>query len=90
MLPSEDNPKVYEVARMLPPGTHRYFYSKLGEVCIAKDQCVMAGRPIGPSKKEYFTLDKYRTKEQIEAENNRIKKEAEKKSMRKMDLKTKI
>jgi len=29
--------KVYDVTRMLPPGTHRYFYSVDGKVKVAKE-----------------------------------------------------
>ena len=37
LLPTEDNPKVFEVFRRLPPGNHRYFFTVGGEVTIAKD-----------------------------------------------------
>ena len=38
MMPQDDNPKEYEVYRMLPPGAHRYFFSIDGKVKVAKDQ----------------------------------------------------
>ena len=36
MLPSLGNPDIYELARMLPPGSHRYFFTYRGELVVAK------------------------------------------------------
>ena len=37
MLPQKKNEKVYEVYRMLPPGTHKYFFTVANEIKVAKD-----------------------------------------------------
>jgi len=37
MLACEDNEKVYECYRMLPPGKHKYYYSIGGDIRVAKD-----------------------------------------------------
>jgi hypothetical protein len=65
MLPSSADPKIYELARMLPPGSHRYFFTYRGELVIARDQeksLNAMGPSFEPPKKEYFTLDLYKTK----------------------------
>jgi hypothetical protein len=39
MLPEdEDNPKMYVAYRMLPPGTHKYFYTVANNLTVAIDQ----------------------------------------------------
>ena len=38
LMTTEADEKVYEIYRMLPPGSHRYFYSVDGKVSVAKDQ----------------------------------------------------
>ena len=38
MLPDENNPNLYEIWRMLPPGKHKYFYSVGNSIQVAKDQ----------------------------------------------------
>ena len=38
MLPQTRNENVYEVYRMLPPGSHKYFFTVAGQVRVAKDQ----------------------------------------------------
>jgi hypothetical protein len=36
MLPEDDNPKVYSVYRMLPPGTHKYFFTVVNKLTVSK------------------------------------------------------
>jgi len=35
--PDDEHHKLYEVFRMLPPGTHKYFYTKGVQIVVAKD-----------------------------------------------------
>lgn len=37
LLPSKENKSIYEVYRMLPPGSHKYYFSVGNQVVIAKD-----------------------------------------------------
>ena len=37
MMPDDKQPSVYVVHRMLPPGTHKYFYSNANVMTVAKD-----------------------------------------------------
>jgi hypothetical protein len=37
MVPKPSNPCVYELTRMLPPGTTRYFFTHMGRVVVARD-----------------------------------------------------
>lgn len=37
MLPDEQDPKAYVTYRMLPPGTHKYFYSVANKMTVALD-----------------------------------------------------
>ena len=77
MLPSKYDPKVYEVVRMLPPGSHRYFYTYNDTLVAAHDQKKKQGPVKNLEKKEYLNLDKYvtlETQKKIEDQENAEKK----------------
>ena len=57
MLPASDDEGLYEVYRMLPPGSHKYFFTRAGEVKVAKDQ-QRTEKPPAKQKKMYLDLSK--------------------------------
>ena len=54
MLAKNEENKVYEVYRMLPPGKHRYFYSVGTEVRVAKNQLQTSETLDKKERKEYI------------------------------------
>lgn len=56
LLPTEDNPKVFEVYRRLPPGNHRYFFTVGGEVKIAKDHRAVVNDGIKRPRRELLQI----------------------------------
>jgi hypothetical protein len=56
LLPTEDDPKVFEVYRRLPPGNHRYFFTVGGEVTIAKDHQVIVNDGMKRPKRELLQI----------------------------------
>ena len=56
MLPDEDNPNLYEIWRMLPPGKHKYFYSVGNSIQVAKDQPQGDGLDKNLTKSQFLDL----------------------------------
>ena len=57
MMKSESG-REYEVYRMLPPGSHQYFFSINGEPCVAKDQNLTSKKNEKKPKKVMLDLEK--------------------------------
>ena len=50
MQPSIGDPNIYELARVLPPGSHRYFFTYKGELVCGKGQSSL--EPMAESAKK--------------------------------------
>ena len=58
MMKSENGGREYEVYRMLPPGSHRYFFSIDGEPVVAQEQTRTDSMEQKPEKKLLLDLTK--------------------------------
>ena len=76
MMPDENNPKLYELWRMLPPGKHKYFYSVGNIIQVAKDQPQGDGTDKNLQKPEFLDLTRLELPGDIAAKRNQDKSQS--------------